>query len=120
MKAPGTAYDDDVLGKDPQPAHMRDFVHTDDDDGGVHLNSGIPNRAFYLVADRLGGNAWDRAGRIWYDALGSGLRPTTDFATFAAATLSAAQARYGDGSEESAAVRAGWAAVGVIEDEAAP
>ena len=50
MKEPGTAYDDPVLGKDPQPAHMRNFVHTNRDNGGVHINSGIPNRAFYLAA----------------------------------------------------------------------
>src|SRR3954469_22228114 len=58
MKAPGTAYDDPVLGKDPQPAHMRDFVHTYQDNGGVHINSGIPNHAFYLAAVALGGKAW--------------------------------------------------------------
>ncbi len=52
MKAPGTAYDDRVLGKDPQPAHMKDFVRTTDDNGGVHINSGIPNHAFYLAATR--------------------------------------------------------------------
>src|SRR5690606_15305154 len=46
MAAPGTAYDDDVLGKDPQPGHMDDFVETNRDNGGVHLNSGIPNKAF--------------------------------------------------------------------------
>ena len=62
---------------------------------------------------------WERAGRIWFDALGSGLRPTTDFAGFANATLAAASARYGEGSEESAAVRAGWVAVGVIQDDGA-
>lgn len=115
MKAPGTAYDD-VLGRDPQPAHMRDFVDTDDDNGGVHLNSGIPNRAFYVVAEALGGSAWERAGLIWYDALTSGLRPTTDFAAFAEATLAAAQARYGEASAEVDAVRTGWTDVGVIED----
>lgn len=57
MKAPGTAYDDPVLGKDPQPASMRDFVHTTTDNGGVHINSGICNRAFYLAAVNLGGYA---------------------------------------------------------------
>ncbi|MCU1348130.1 MAG: Bacillolysin, partial [Acidobacteria bacterium] len=36
MSAPGTAYDDPILGKDPQPAHMRDYVNTTDDNGGVH------------------------------------------------------------------------------------
>src|SRR5690606_37493232 len=67
LKAPGTAYDDDILGADPQPDHMDGYITTDDDNGGVHLNSGIPNRAFYLVADSVGGHAWERAGRIWYD-----------------------------------------------------
>ena len=50
MRAPGTAYDDDVLGRDPQPDHLRDYVETSDDNGGVHINSGIPNHAFYLAA----------------------------------------------------------------------
>ena len=52
MKEPGTAYDDPRLGKDPQPAHMRDYLDTDEDSGGVHVNSGIPNKAFCLAADR--------------------------------------------------------------------
>ena len=62
MKAPGTAYDDDVLGKDPQPDSMDSYVRTSADNGGVHINSGIPNRAFYLVARTLGGNAWEAPG----------------------------------------------------------
>src|SRR5215208_3563348 len=70
LEAPGTAYDDDVLGKDPRPAHMDDFVVTDDDHGGVQINSGIPNRAFVLVSKRLGGNALQDAWRIWYASLG--------------------------------------------------
>ena len=47
MKEPGSAYDDPVIGKDPQPGHMNDYVKTTSDNGGVHINSGIPNRAFY-------------------------------------------------------------------------
>ena len=62
MKAPGSAYDDPVLGKDPQPATFADYVQTTGDNGGVHLNSGIPNRAFYLAATAIGGNAWEGAG----------------------------------------------------------
>ena len=46
--------------------HMRDYVATSEDNGGVHINSGIPNKAFELVATALGGHAWERAGRIWY------------------------------------------------------
>ena len=116
MAAPGTAYDDDVLGRDPQPAHMRDFVVTRDDNGGVHINSGIPNHAFYLVATALGGHAWERAGLIWYRALTGALPSTADFSTFANATLAAAAAEYGEESEEVAAVRAAWKSVGVIDD----
>ncbi|MDL5353215.1 M4 family metallopeptidase [Microbacterium sp. zg-YB36] len=120
LAAPGTAYDDDVLGKDPQPDHMDGYVFTDEDNGGVHINSGIPNHAFYRTAMALGGNAWERAGLIWYRTLTAGtLSSTPDFVTFAQATLAAAQAEYGEGSEEVAAVRAGWTGVGVIEDEAA-
>jgi Zn-dependent metalloprotease len=112
MKAPGTAYDDPVLGKDPQPAHMRDFVTTTDDEGGVHINSGIPNHAFYLVATALGGPAWEVAGRIWYDTLVSGdLAADADFVAFSAATVQAAAARFG--STEEQAVRTAWDAVGV-------
>ncbi len=96
LKAPGTAYDDDILGKDPQPAHFDDYVYTDEDSGGVHINSGIPNRAFYLVAEALGGNAWERAGQIWYDTItGPILTARADFSAFAAATVAAATARFG-------------------------
>lgn len=117
MKAPGTAYDDDVLGRDPQPAHMDGYVHTLDDNGGVHINSGIPNRAFYLAAATLGGHAWERAGLVWYRTLTSGLSPTTDFAAFARATVAEAAREYGEQSEVVDAVRAGWIGVGVLEDE---
>lgn len=113
LRAPGTAYDDDVLGQDPQPAHMDDYIETDDDNGGVHLNSGIPNRAFYECATALGGSAWDVAGRIWYDTLLAQPGERVDFAGFAAATIAAASERYGGDSSEVDAVRGGWAAVGV-------
>ena len=42
---------------------MDDYVNTTSDNGGVHINSGIPNHAFYLTAVALGGNAYDKAGR---------------------------------------------------------
>ncbi|KPC94180.1 peptidase M4 [Streptomyces sp. NRRL F-6602] len=117
MKAPGTAYDDDVLGKDPQPATMDDYVQTGTDNGGVHINSGIPNHAFYKLAVDLGGNAWERAGQIWYDTLTSGrLTPDADFAAFAEATAEAAKSRFGDGSDEHEAVRKCWSEVGVTSE----
>jgi hypothetical protein len=113
MVAPGTAYDDPRLGKDPQPAHWRDYVETTDDNGGVHINSGIPNKAFQVVATTLGGNAWEAAGQIWVDTITGEISADCDFVTFAGLTLAAATARYGDTSPEAAAVRAGWDAVGV-------
>jgi Zn-dependent metalloprotease len=113
MASPGTAYDDDVLGTDPQPAHMRDFVETDEDYGGVHINSGIPNKAFHLTAMALGGFAWERAGIIWYDVLMSGIPASADFATFAEATRAAAARRFGQGSAEHDAVTRAWEDVGV-------
>ncbi len=61
MKAPGTAYDDPQIGHDPQPSTMDGYVQTTDDEGGVHINSGIPNHAFYLAATGIGGSTW--AGR---------------------------------------------------------
>lgn len=72
MKAPGTAYDwPEVVGNDPQPADMDGYkeLPMSKDNGGVHIYSGIPNRAFYLVATAFGGNAWEKAGKIWYDTL---------------------------------------------------
>jgi Zn-dependent metalloprotease len=114
MKAPGTAFDDPLLGKDEQPAHMKDYVQTADDQGGVHLNSGIPNHAFYLVATALGGHAWERAGLIWYESLRDPrLRPTATFAEFAGHTLSNASRLFGHASAEYAAVVDAWATVGV-------
>jgi Zn-dependent metalloprotease len=115
MRAPGTAYDDDVLGRDPQPGHMRDFVDTRDDNGGVHINSGIPNRAFFLAADSLGGFAWQRAGQVWYDTITTpGVSSSASFADFAGLTLDAAGRRYGAGSDELSAVKGAWTTVGVL------
>jgi Zn-dependent metalloprotease len=113
MKAPGTAYDDPVLGKDPQPATMKDYVETTDDDGGVHINSGIPNHAFYLAAVSIGGNAWEKAGQVWYDALTKRLRHDSDFSAAAKETLAAAAERYGSSGPEARAVSNAWKQVGV-------
>ncbi|MGA2642119.1 MAG: M4 family metallopeptidase [Spirochaetia bacterium] len=116
MKEPGTAYDDPRLGRDPQPGHMKDLVHLPDsargDWGGVHINSGIPNRAFYLSASALGGHAWEKAGKIWYQALCARLRPHSAFKKAADATISVAQELFG--TAERAAVQAGWKQVGVL------
>ncbi|MFP5390444.1 MAG: M4 family metallopeptidase [Gammaproteobacteria bacterium] len=115
MKAPGTAYDDAVLGKDPQPAHMKQFVDTVQDNGGVHINSGIPNHAFYLAATALGGYAWEKAGRIWYQTLlDPGLKSNTAFRAFANLTVANADKLFGAASDERRAVQEAWHSVGVL------
>ncbi len=113
LKAPGEAFDDPVLGEDDQPAHMRDFVETLEDNGGVHINSGIPNHAFYTTATTLGGHAWERAGMVWYESLlDPAVKRNTGFAGFAAVTLRVAQRLFGEG-EVVDAVKAGWDKVGL-------
>jgi len=116
MAEPGTAYDDPVIGKDPQPAHMKDFVSTTQDNGGVHINSGIPNRAFYLAAVAVEGPAWEGVGRVWYDTLRDRrLRADADFAAFATLSIEMASRRFGAGSAVHKAVADAWLATGVTE-----
>jgi Zn-dependent metalloprotease len=110
MKAPGTAYDDPLLGKDPQPAHMRDYINTFEDNGGVHLNSSIPNHAFYQAAVRFRGHSWEKAGKIWYETLRDPrLRPNSGFQRFAQITLDNAR-RLGFSQT---IIRRSWSSVGI-------
>ena len=113
MKDPGTAYNDKRLGKDPQPAHMDGYVTTQEDNGGVHINSGIPNRAFCLTATRIGGYAWEKAGKIWYLALTDLLPKDAGFQQAADTTFAAAGRLFGAGSSEQEAVAYGWSTVGI-------
>lgn len=122
LSAPGTAYDDPEFGKDPQPEHMRDFVslpNTDEGDwGGVHYNSGIPNKAFYLAATAIGGASWEIAGKIWYIALTERLRDNADFKKCAYETISVARDYFGANAQD--AVRKAWEDVGVISTGEGP
>ncbi|MEO5898965.1 MAG: M4 family metallopeptidase [Ilumatobacteraceae bacterium] len=115
VRDPGTAYDDVRLGgKDPQPAHMDGYVDADDE-CAAHINSGIPNRAFWLVASAFGGYAWERAGQIWYETLRDHrLSGNTSFEQFAGLTCRTARMLYGEGV--AGVVAAAWHAVGVGAD----
>lgn len=113
MKAPGTAYSDALLGQDPQPYHMDLFVNTTDDNGGVHINSGIPNHAFYLYSQYIGGNAWEIPGQIWYLALLKINNPHATFNDWAAQTMEAAIELHGMGSWEMIMLRRAWRLVGI-------
>lgn len=113
MSHPGTAFDDPLLGKDPQPAHMKDFVKTREDNGGVHINSGIPNRAFWLAATAIGGYAWEKAGYVWYKTVCDIQLPQdADFVTFAQLTIRHATERFGKAVAD--AIGQAWNTVGVL------
>ena len=104
MKEPGTAW-----SGDDQPKDMDGFV----EGGDVHTNSGIPNRAFCLAATALGGNSWDKSGRIWYRALAL-LTPQASFAEAAHATIQAATLLFGADGAEVKAVTQAWRTVKVL------
>jgi Zn-dependent metalloprotease len=99
---------------------MRDYVRTSGDDRGVHINSGIPNHAFYRAATMLGGKAWETVGTIWYRAMVDELGPRSRFQHCADATWRAAGALFGTGSEPQDAVLEGWKAVGIEVVDARP
>jgi Zn-dependent metalloprotease len=116
MKSPGQAYDNDLLGKDPQPDNVSKYVQLPDtdagDNGGVHVNSGIPNKAFYETAIRIGGYAWEAPGHIWYESLKAS-NPDTEFQDFADTTYAKAGELYRVGSPEQQAIVAAWREVGI-------
>jgi Thermolysin metallopeptidase, alpha-helical domain/Emfourin len=94
---------------------MSDYVVTDTDSGGVHINSGIPNRAFALAALALGGHSWEKAGQVWYDTLVNGqLSAQPSFELFAQATVRSARRRFMDDPSVSEKVQAAWVEVGLL------
>ena len=113
MAAPGTAYDDPLVGRDPQPSHMSGYVETEDDNGGVHINSGILNHAFYLAAMAIGGKSWEVLGKIWYAVLTQRLKSDADFAAFAGATVEVAGEMFGNGGSVQRIVAEAWTEVGL-------
>jgi Zn-dependent metalloprotease len=112
MKAPGTAYDNTLMGKDPQPDHMNNYYSGPADNQGVHINSGIPNKAFYLAAMEIG---TDKAAEIWYHAL-QNLWPTANFNDAAAVIANSARILTNNGvtpAGSTQAVRSAFKAVGL-------
>ncbi len=117
MKAPGSAYQNHpIIGSDPQPGTMDDYrdLPAWEDNGGVHINSGIPNHAFYLAAMELGGHAWEKAGLIWYRTLCDKLKKEANFIRAARATIQVAREEFGAGSREEKAVQKAWKEVKVL------
>jgi len=116
MKAPGTAFADAKLGLfDRQPDHyskVNKNLPLSNDNGGVHLYSGIPNKAFFLAAVAFGGHTWEKAGMIWWAAVTSGrVPPLCTFIQFADVTVDLALDLFGE--EAAKTVRKAWNEVGV-------
>ncbi|HHR6078279.1 TPA: M4 family metallopeptidase [Providencia alcalifaciens] len=114
MKEPGTAYYFTKSNNDPQVGHMSQYRDLPRyvDNGGVHINSGIPNKAFYLLATRLGGYSWEVAGKIWVAAVSDpSVSNTATFIEFAQATIRSAKKLFGDQIE--LATRQSWLDVGL-------
>ena len=67
-----------------------------------------------LAAVGIGGNAWEKAGKIWYAALTQKLQPDAQFRDAADATVQAASEMFGSGGSEESAVKRAWQEVGVL------
>ena len=98
-----------------QPKDMSEFVVTTRDNGGVHVNSGIPNRAYYLIATAIGK---DKAEQIYYRALDNYLTVSSQFIDLRLAVLRAAADLHGDGATEVQAAEDAFDTVGITDGEA--
>ncbi len=96
-----------------QPAHMNQYVNLglDQDNGGVHVNSGIPNRAAALLMEAIG---HDKVEQIYYRALSTYLVRDSKFIDCRRAVIQAATDLYGDGAEVAAA-RTAFDQVGILD-----
>jgi hypothetical protein len=106
---------------DDDPDHYSERYLGSSDNGGVHINSGIANKAFYLLAKggshhrggSMTGIGADQAATIWYRALTSYMTSSTNFAGARTATINAASVLYGATSTQVTAVGNAWCLVGV-------
>lgn len=91
---------------------MAGYKETVQDNGGVHLFSGIPNKVFYLVSIAFGGYSFEKAGQIWWKTMNGGkISPRCNFLQFADVTVETAQELYGEDAAKT--VRKAWNDVGV-------
>jgi Zn-dependent metalloprotease len=106
----GPAYDDPVLGVDPQIDDAEGYYAGMD----PHVSSAVPNRWFAEACMQMPTRwSWETIGPIWYRAWTTGLTPTSGFAALAKATDAAATELFGLNSSERAATLFGWDAVKV-------
>ena len=113
IKNPGKAYNDALLGKDPCPSSMDDYVNTKSDNGGIHINCTIPSHAFYLASIELGGFTWNKMGRVWYNTVKNRVKDEDiNFKQFAELTLLTCQKIFSD--KETNVLERAWEAVKIL------
>jgi bacillolysin/thermolysin len=98
-----------------QPDHMNNYQYLPNtqagDWGGVHINSGIPNKAFYLAATTINNNS--KMSQIYYRALTNYLTRTSQFIDARNALIQSATDLYGAGSAETTAITNAFTSVGI-------
>jgi len=94
-----------------QPDNVSEQYRGREDNGGVHINSGITNRAFFLVANTIGR---DKAEQIYYRALTTYLVTTSQFVDLRASLLQAATDIHGGSSNEVSIIGQAFDAVGIL------
>lgn len=100
------------FGRGWQPKHTNEQFTGQQDNNGVHINSGIPNHAYYRFAIEVGR---DRAERIWYRALTNYLTRSSQFVDMRNAVINAAQDLHGNNSPEVSAAQDAFSEVGIGE-----
>ncbi len=95
-----------------QPATMAQYDNTTDDNGGVHINSGIPNFAFYKFATVVGR---EKAEKVYYRALTTYLTRTSQFIDLRLAVIKAASDLFGTPGAEVTAAQNAFTAVGILD-----
>jgi Zn-dependent metalloprotease len=105
----------------PYPDHYSEFIGTTADNGGVHLNSSIPNHAFYQLAQGLpGAIGLDQAGQIFFRALTVYLTANSRFVDARIACIQAAGDLFGAGSPQAQGTAQAFDAVGITGGTGTP
>lgn len=104
-----------------QPDHMSKYKYLPDteagDFGGVHINSGIPSKAAFNLANSVG---MEKTARIFYRALVNYMSPSTNFEGARNSLVQAATDLYGGSSVEVVEVGNAFYSVGVGQAPTAP
>ncbi len=104
-------------GQGWQPRTMKEYRKlpntTDGDNGGVHVNCGIPGHAFYLFASAVGK---EKAEKVYYLTLTDYLSASSQFADMRIAARLACVELFGEDSPEEEAVTAAFDSVGITDD----